>query len=148
MSAPVQAPSRLSKLRPMLAVKDLPGCVRFYVEKLGFTCTAMHGNPPVWAEVARDGVAIMLNAPPAADIARDVPASSRDYQVFYIDVEDVAALHTGLKARGVKVSNIRVAFYGMKEFEVRDPEGYWLWFGEPTDEPPTPEGPECEGYTV
>lgn len=128
-------------IRPMLAVQDLPGAVRFYVEKLGFSCSAMHGNPPVWAQVERDGTEIMLNAPPAADIRRDVPAASHDYQIFYIDVVDVAGLHAELKSRGVAVSDLRVAIYQQKEFEVRDPEGHWLWFAEPTDEAPTP---ECE----
>lgn len=128
---------RLHRLRPMLACADLPGAVRFYVEKLGFSCTAMFGNPPVWSEVERDGVAIMLNAPPADSVRRDVPASSRDYQIYYIDVENIEALHRELRARSVAVTDLRVAIYGMKEFEARDPEGHWLWFGQPTDEPPT-----------
>jgi len=32
---------------------------------------------------------------------------------------------------------LRVTVYGMKEFEVRDPDDIWLWFGQPTDEPAT-----------
>ena len=55
---------RITDFRAMLAVRDLPAVVRFYVEKLGFNCCGLHGNPPVWAEVERDGVALMLNAPP------------------------------------------------------------------------------------
>lgn len=138
---------RFKNLRPMLACTDLPAAVRFYVENLGFNCNAMHGDPPVWAEVERDGTAIMLNAPPADDVRRDVPRSSRDYQIYYVDVENITALHSELKARGVKVSDLRVAFYQMKEFEVRDPDGHWIWFGEPTDDAPTPEE-ECERRTV
>ena len=34
-------------------------------------------------------------------------------------------------------TELRVTYYGMQEFELRDPDGYWLWFGEDTDEPPT-----------
>src|SRR5262245_8979343 len=90
---------RIRNLRPMLAVTDLPGSVRFYVEKLGFNCSALHGNPPVWAEVERDGTAIMLNAPPADCVRRDVPRSSKDYQVYYIDTEGVEALHAEYRAR-------------------------------------------------
>lgn len=127
----------LTNLRPMLAVTDLPASVRFYVEQLGFNCNAMHGNPPVWAEVERNGVAVMLNAPPRECVVADVPRKSKDYQIFYFDVDDVPALHAEYRARGVAVTDIRVAFYGMKEFEVRDPDNYWLWFGQPTDEPPT-----------
>lgn len=130
----------MTGLRPMLAVRDLPAAVRFYVEKLGFNCSALHGNPPVWAEVERDGVAVMLNAPPASDIARDVPRSSKDYQIYYFNVQDVAGLHAEYRGRGVAVTDLRVQFYAMKEFEVRDPDDHWLWFGEPTDEAAT----ECD----
>lgn len=124
----------------MLAVTDLPGAVRFFVEKLGFNCSAMHGNPPVWASVERDGVEVMLNAPPVEEVRRDVPRSSRDYQIYSFDVTGVAALHAEFAAKGVAVTPLRVAFYGMKEFEVRGPDDLWLWFAEPTDEEPT----ECE----
>jgi hypothetical protein len=79
----------------------------------------------------------MFNAPPADDVRRDVPRSSRDYQIFYFNTPDAAALRDELAARGVAVSELRVTVYGMKEFEVRDPDGIWLWFGQPTDEAPT-----------
>jgi catechol 2,3-dioxygenase-like lactoylglutathione lyase family enzyme len=121
----------------MLAVADLPATIRFYVEKLGFNCCGLFGNPPVWAELERDGVAIMFNAPPRADVERDVPIKSKDYQVYYFNSEDVAALHAEFRSRGVTVTELRVTHYQMKEFEVRDPVGYWLWFGQPTDEAPT-----------
>ncbi len=132
-------PARITNLRPMLAVTDLPRAVRFYVERLGFQCSAMHGNPPVWAEVERNGVAIMLNAPPRDCVERDVPRSARDYQIYYLNSDDVVALHAEYRSRGVAVTDLRVAFYGMKEFEVRDPDNHWLWFGQETDEPPTSE---------
>lgn len=134
-------PARITKLRPMLAVADLPRTVRFYVEQLGFNCCAMFGDPPVWAELERDGTSIMFNAPPRADVERDVPRASKDYQIFYLDCDDVAALHAQYKARGLPVTDLRVACYGMKEFELRDPDDYWLWFGQPTDEPPTSQEP-------
>ena len=137
MPAAAARSARFANLRPMLAVTDLPAAIRFYCEKLGFNCCALHGEPPVWGEVERDGVSVMLNAPPAECVRRDVPASSRDYQIYYFDINDVAALHAEFKARGVAATDLRVAFYGMKEFEVRDPDGHWLWFGEPTDDPPT-----------
>jgi len=121
----------------MLAVTDLPASVRFYVERLGFNCSAMFGNPPVWAEVERDGTAIMLNAPASDRVRRDVPRSSRDYQIYYIDAAGVEVLHAEFRSRGVEATDLRVAIYGMKEFEVRDPDDHWLWFGEPTDDPPT-----------
>ena len=53
-------------------------------------------------------------------------------------VDDIGrGLHAEFASRGVPVGDLRVTFYGMKEFEVRDPDDYWLWFGQPTDEAPT-----------
>jgi catechol 2,3-dioxygenase-like lactoylglutathione lyase family enzyme len=127
----------LSNLRPMLAVTDLPRTVRFYVEKLGFQCCGLFGNPPVWADLERDGVGMMFNTPPRECVERDVPLKSKDYQVFYFNSDNLVALHQEFKSRGVEVSDLRVTVYRMKEFEVRDPDGYWLWFGQDTDEPPT-----------
>ncbi|MGH7243100.1 MAG: VOC family protein [Phycisphaerales bacterium] len=136
-SAATKAAPRVTNLRPMLAVTDLPASVRFYVEKLGFNCSAMHGNPPVWAEVERDGVALMLNAPPVECVRKDVPRSCKNYQIFYFNVAGVEDVHREFRSRGVAASELRVAFYQMKEFEVRDPDDYWLWFAEATNEPPT-----------
>lgn len=127
----------ISSLRPMLAVLDLPRSVRFYVESLGFNLCGTFGNPPVWAEVERDGVAVMLNAPPRDCIERDVGPRARDYQIFYFNTTSVDRLHEEFRARGVAVSDLRVAVYHMKEFEVKDPDGYWLWFASHSDEPPT-----------
>jgi hypothetical protein len=53
---------------------------------------------------------------------------------------NVVGLHAEAKRKEFQVSDVRVTFYGMKEFEVRDPDGHILWFGQGTDEPPTSEG--------
>src|SRR5205814_5682512 len=122
----------------MLAVADLKRTMDFYCNSLGFRCVATFGEPePVWCDLERDGVSIMFNAPPRECVIRDVPAKSRDYQIFYFNVDDVAGLHKQFRVRGVKASDMRVTAYCMKEFEVRDPDGYWLWFGQESDEPPT-----------
>ena len=137
MSKPNLPSPRLTRLRPMLAVRDLPATIRFYVEKLGFNCNSLFGNPPVWCDLDRDGTGIMFNTPPRECIENDVPLKSKDYQIFYFNSNDLPALHTEFKSRGVQVSDMRVMPYQMKEFDVRDPDGYWLMFGQNTDEPPT-----------
>ena len=128
---------RMSRLRPMLAVTDLQRTMLFYRERLGFSRAGTFGNPPVWAEMVRDDIAIMFNAPPSDHVTRDVSPRSRDYSIYYLDTPDVVALHKELTGRGATPSALRVTEYGMKEFEVRDPDGIWLWFGQPTDDPPT-----------
>lgn len=130
-------PIPLTELRPMLAVVDLQRTIRFYTDKLGFKLCGTFGDPPVWCDLSRGGVGMMFNAPPRAEVERDVPLKSKDYQIFYFNTPDAAALRTEFQSRGVVVSEIRITVYQMKEFEVRDPDGYWLWFGQGTDEPPT-----------
>ncbi len=127
----------ITSIRPMLAVTDLQRTITFYCDKLGFRCGDTFGDPPVWCDLERDGCSIMFNAPPTDCVRRDVPRRSRDYQIFYFNTPDVVALRDELLSRGAPVSKLRVTVYGMKEFEVRDPDDIWLWFGQPTDEPPT-----------
>ncbi|KAB2912201.1 MAG: hypothetical protein F9K29_19985 [Hyphomicrobiaceae bacterium] len=38
--------------------------------------------------------------------------------------------HAAWKSKGLSVDGLRVTDYGMTEFELRDPDGYWLWFGQ------------------
>jgi catechol 2,3-dioxygenase-like lactoylglutathione lyase family enzyme len=125
----------------MLAVTDLPRTIRFYCDKLGFTLGGSFTPPghdaPVWCSLHRNDCEMMFNTPPRDEVIRDVPRSSKNYQIYYINPDDVVALHAEFKSRGVAVSDLRVTVYGMKEFEVRDPDDHWLWFGQETDEPPT-----------
>lgn len=129
--------AKITEVRPMLAVTDLRRTIEFYCSKLGFKCGETFGDPPVWCDLSRDGWGIMFNAPPADEVLRDVPRRSRDYQIFYFNTDDVVALRDEFIARGTPTSDLRVTVYGMKEFEVRDPDNIWLWFGQPTDESPT-----------
>lgn len=129
-------PPAITHIRPMLAVADLQRTIRFYCDRLGFRCRGTFGDPPVWCDLDRDGHGVMFNAPPRAEVERDVPPKSKDYQIFYFNTDDVVALHAEFKSRGVQASDLRVMVYKMKEFDVRDPDGYWLWFAQDTDEPP------------
>lgn len=130
-------PPRLTELRPMLAVADLPRTIAFFCDQLGFRLRGTFGDPPVWCDLARDDVSIMFNAPPREEVLRDVPRKARDYQIYYFTVNDVEALHAEFSSRGVAVSDLRVTLYHMREFELRDPDHHWFWFGQPSDDPPT-----------
>ncbi|MGE5510863.1 MAG: bleomycin resistance protein [Bacteroidota bacterium] len=128
---------RIKQLVPMLSVSDLARTMAFYCDELGFQCTGTFGDPsPVWCHLERDGVALMFNQPPAEAMV-ELPLRAKDFQVYYCYPDDVAALHLAWKQKGLPVTDLRVTVYGMKEFELRDPDGYWLWFGQGTAEPPT-----------
>jgi len=86
--------------------------------------------------LAQDGTKLMFNRPPA-DEMKDLPQRAKDFQIFYFYPDNVEALHAAWKAKRLPVTELRVTDYGMKEFELRDPDGYWLWFGQESHEPPT-----------
>ncbi len=92
---------------------------------LSFNLCETFGDPPVWCFLQRDGVRLFFKQPPASTFPPDwsghVPATGH-------------APHAELSARKLAPMRMRVTHYGMKEFELRDPDGYCLWFGEDTDE--------------
>lgn len=127
----------LTSLIPMLSVSDLKRTMSFYCDRLGFQRVNTFGKPdPVWCMLARDGVRIMFNQPPAEEM-RELPRRAKDFQIYYFYPDDVVALHHAWTGDDLPVTDLRVTIYGMKEFELRDPDGYWLWFGQSTTEAPT-----------
>ena len=128
---------KLTTLIPMLSVSDLKRTMAFYCDRLGFHVVNKFGDPdPVWCMLSRDGTKLMFNQPPAEEI-KDLPLRAKDFQVFYFYPDNLVALHAAWKAKRLPITELRVTVYGMKEFELRDPDGYWLWFGQDTDEPST-----------
>lgn len=123
----------LKSLIPLLSVADLRRTMDFYCNELGFTVANTSTMPgetePVWCMLRRDSVSLMFNFP-GSYINNDLPRRAKDFQIYYVYPDDVRALHAAWKAKGLAVSELRVTTYGMREFELRDPDGYWLWFGE------------------
>jgi len=127
---------KLTALVPMLSVSDLGQTMSFYRDRLGFRVEATFGDPaPVWCTLSRDGVRMMFNQPPATEM-NGLPQRARDFQVFYFYPDDIAALHAAWKHDGLPVTDLRVTDYGMTEFELRDPDHYWLWFGQASGNAP------------
>ena len=116
----------MAHLTPMLHVPNVRATAAWYVA-LGFRLveTAEDDGETTWAMLAyRDG-RVMLNCVGAA---RDVPRRDAD---LYLDVDDVDVLFASLPAGVVVQEPPHDTFYGMREFIVRDLNGFWLTFGQP-----------------
>ena len=50
---------------------------------------------------------------------------------FYFHVEDVDALYTSIKGKVEQLVPMNETWYGMREFVIRDPDGYILSFATP-----------------
>ncbi len=59
--------------------------------------------------------------------------------MLFFNTSDVSAMHAAIRARGGAPSEIeKVNWIKMRLFEIRDPDGHTLWFGQPYDQPGRP----------
>src|ERR1700749_4616012 len=111
---------------PMIHVPDVSATVRWYVS-LGFKLIRQNeeDGETNWAKLSFGSSEIMLNAggKPCTDHRREVD--------LYITTDNVDDLHWQLKDRVEVVEGLYDAFYGMREFIIRDINGFWLTFGQP-----------------
>lgn len=116
---------KLTSIVPMLATTDIPATVRFYQERLGFECSAqMEG----WACLQRDGVELMLSLP-NAHLPFEKPLMTGSLYFRLGSVAEVDDLWEQLKGKAPIVYPIEDFEYGMREFAIRDNNGYILQFG-------------------
>jgi hypothetical protein len=122
-------PQQLIRSAPYFPVADVAASANHYQTVLGFTSEYTAGSE--FAIVSRDGFSIMLRR--VSDPAKIVPneAQGGTWDVFFW-ITDAQSLHDELRANGADVvyGPIVQAAYAMKEFAVRDHDGYVLGFGQ------------------
>lgn len=118
------------RLVPSLLSGDLRRTQKFY-QTLGFELTGCFPDSqhPHWIELRHAGVVLQFYANALAD-APESPICSGTFYIFPDDVNALAAQWRGVVdfAWGPEVMD-----YGMREFAIRDPDGYLLAFSEPAD---------------
>ena len=116
---------KLTELTPMLWVKDVKATIDYYVSVLGFT----EGNYVPdwgWGLVEKDQVKIML-ARPNEHTAYN---GSQFTGSLYLRTDNVETWWAHLKDRADIYYGIEDFEYGMREFAIRDCNGYILQFGQ------------------
>ena len=123
---------------PLLQVFDMPRSIRFYRDLLGFEVAgrakAMSDDPDDvnWAMLQLSNATIMLNTAYDPD---DVPAepdpgrwSGHDDTCLFFGCPDVDAAFEHLISKGLDVNPPKVAWYGMKQLYLKDPDGFGICF--------------------
>ncbi len=120
---------------PVLPCLDVEACADFYTSKLGFTLGNFfkaEGEAMAFAIVTLGKITVALQHAP--DFKPYIGWSA------YLYVDDVKAIAAIAGARGVEVqTSPHETFYGMLEFDLKDPEGHVIAFGQ--DLQPGAEGP-------
>jgi len=108
----------------IFTVRDLMASIAYYHDKMGFEVTFQYGEPPFYACLCRDEVSLHLRD---ANKNPEWVAGNGAIAVF---VDEVDALHADMVERGAAVIKApRDYAYGMRDFEVADPDGNHLTFG-------------------
>jgi uncharacterized glyoxalase superfamily protein PhnB len=118
------------KAVPLIRVSDVRSTIAWY-QNVGFTLQRVFEEDGEinWALLSFGASEVMFNAGgvPDKDAERDLD--------LYAQVEDVDALYSRLKDRVEVRAEPYNAFHGMREFIIRDPNGFSVIFGEPISKP-------------
>jgi len=134
--AQTQSPHRsaptLLRSAPYFPVADVEKSASHYERVLGFRRDYAAGTPPQFAIVSRDGLSIMLRLVSAPEKICPNECQGGTWDAFFW-VGDVLALHTELQRNGADIvyGPLIQDAYQMREFAIRDREGYVLGFGQP-----------------
>lgn len=110
----------------VLQVRDVAQSEAFYRDKLGFHSHGTWGDPPAFCILQRGAVTLAL------DLSRDgAPIPVNQYWAAYIYIEDAEALVAEFRQAGLEIlRGPEDTFYGLRDFDVRDPDGHLLAFGQ------------------
>ncbi len=118
-------------LVPILICEDVQASISFYTKALGFSVTGRMDELGTsgWAYLQQGPVRIMLASP--TYMPEPVKVDGTYPQVlFYFYPEDVRGLRQSLVEDGYDVGSLEERTYGMREFQMIDPSGHILVFGE------------------
>ena len=128
---------RLESLRPVLAVNSINDTILFYRDVLGFECANQMDG---WAALQRDQVELTISLPNAHEPFEKPTLTGS----IYFNTIDVDALWEQIKDKVSVVYPIENFFYGMREFAIRDNNGYILQFGQEISDPAQIPPPEID----
>jgi catechol 2,3-dioxygenase-like lactoylglutathione lyase family enzyme len=105
-------------------VTDVERSLRFYASQLGFRAAFSVGSPPVYAAATPSAWNGSLTQIRFAQAATSVPAAE-----LIIHVDDIDRLYERYRAGGVALDGqLESMPWALREFSVRDPDGYRLRF--------------------
>lgn len=116
-------PVKFNSAAPCLSVSDMARSLGFYRDILGFESGHLEGDPPVYATLHHDEVAIHLS------LDRDGNKAGTSFCCVF--VTGVDALYHACVSKGAKIARqIEDSPYGLRDFNLEDPDGNVVLFGE------------------
>jgi catechol 2,3-dioxygenase-like lactoylglutathione lyase family enzyme len=114
---------------PQLYVSDIGAATAFYVHKLGFTVVLSYGDPPFWAQVARDGGRLNLRVVRGPVFDSGFRSREPDAVSATLTLDDATPLFLEFQKAGVAFhQTLRTEPWGARTFIVQDPAGNLIMF--------------------
>jgi uncharacterized glyoxalase superfamily protein PhnB len=113
----------LSRAVPILFVRNVAAAAAYFESSLGFRVDFLHGHPPFYGSVSRDGACLHLRFVHQPNFT-ELEAREGSLIVASIAVTNVKALFEEYASRGVEFAQPLVRHpWGGLDFQVRDPDG-------------------------
>ena len=128
--------AEISGISPFFIVNDVPSSLSFYRDRLGFEITFQGPTPDdiFFGIVCRGGAQILMKAvgvAPVPNYTRDVKQGIARWDAF-VSVPDPDALAAEFASRNVEFFEpVKDTDDGLRGFELKDADGYLLFFGRP-----------------
>jgi catechol 2,3-dioxygenase-like lactoylglutathione lyase family enzyme len=135
------AKTEITGIAPFFIVKDVPEALRFYRDKLGFDITFQGPSEDdiFFGIVQRGSAMIILKAigvDPVPNYTRDIKQGIARWDA-YLHVPDPDELAAEFSSRNVQffrsIKDSENGDDGLRGFEIKDADGYILFFGRPQD---------------
>ena len=127
----------IRKMTANLYVEDVEPCVKFWVERLGFTKIAEvpDGDKLAFAILQKGDLELMYGSYASLDVEPKLVGSYKKGTSFlFLEVEDLDAIIEAMK--GIElVLPPHTTFYGTKEISVKDPAGHMVTFAQMIGQP-------------
>jgi catechol 2,3-dioxygenase-like lactoylglutathione lyase family enzyme len=126
----------ITGIAPFFIVRNVPDALSFYRDRLGFDVTFQGPDPDdIFFGIVQRGAAMIIlkdvGVDPLPNYKRDVKKGWARWDA-YLHVPDPDALAAEFSSRNVQFSRaLEDDDDGLRGFEVRDADGYVLFFGRP-----------------
>jgi len=130
--------AHIAGIAPFFIVRSVPAALSFYRDRLGFDVTFQGPEPDdiFFGIVQRGAAMIMFKAvgvDPVPNYTRDIKKGIARWDA-YLHVPDPDTLAAEFESRGLVFSApLDDTHDGLRGFELKDADGYVLFFGRPSD---------------
>ena len=128
-------PPIVAPVSRFIAVADTARSILFYRNVLGFEVRGQFGIIEAVYGPARIQFGGLAYTPGGSE-----EQQQRGSAILFFQTADIDAMHAAIRARGGAPSELqKVNWLKMRVFEIRDPDGHTLWFGQSYDQPCAPD---------